>query len=171
MRKQIQIPLESVKHWMDQNKPISWIAKQLNVSRDVIRKNFPDYKGKQGANESLHGNNQISAIEKLFSSGNYKDYCETALRNKAKKLLIHRNGHKCSVCGYTEWNNQPIPLTCDHIDGNSQNCQLDNFRLICANCDRQQQTFGSKNKGKGRIAARKYWEENKQFYSKNTDIV
>ena len=171
MRKLIQIPLENVKPWMDQRKPINWIAKQLNVSRDVFKRCFPEYKGKQGCNESLHSNNQIDVIEKLFSTDEYKKFCESALRTKAKKLLIHRNGHKCSVCNYTEWNKQPIPLTCDHIDGNSQNCALENFRLICANCDRQQDTFGSKNKGKGRISARKYWAKNKQFYNKDIPVV
>lgn len=165
------ISLEIVKPWIDQNKPISWIVKQINVTRDTFKRKFPDYKGRQGHKPEQYRKNEIVEIEKTFATNDYKKYCETALRTKAKKYLIHKHGHKCSVCGYSEWNKLPIPLTCDHIDGNSQNCHLSNFRLICANCDRQQATFGSKNKGKGRIAARKHWENNKQFYSKNTDIV
>lgn len=165
------VSLDSVPLWIEQNKPISWIANQLNITRTTFKRRFPNYKGKQGLKPECYRKNEIDEIEKTFLTEDYKNYSEAALRTKAKKLLIHKNGHKCSICNFTEWNKQPIPLTCDHIDGNSQNCSLSNFRLICANCDRQQQTFGSKNKGRGRIAARKHWKENKQFYSKNTDIV
>ena len=165
------IPLESVKHWIEQNKPISWIAKQVNVSISCFKRNFPNYNGNQGQRPDLYKKNSVEEIEKDILNNSITQYAEPVIRSKIKKYLLHKNGHKCSVCNYTTWNNLPIPLTCDHIDGNSLNCSVENFRLICANCDRQQITFGSKNKGNGRIAARKYWCKNKQFYNKNADIV
>ena len=54
------------------------------------------------------------------------------------------------ICSLSEWQNQRIPLVCDHIDGNSQNIDITNFRVICNNCDSLLPTFKGKNKGKGR---------------------
>ena len=153
--------------WVGERKTIKWMAEQLKCSRWALQKRIPTYKGNKGfRSEKVITKNSINAIEFLFSSDEFKKYSENTLRTKAKKLLIFKNGHVCCVCGLSEWNKQPIPLTCDHIDGNSQNCKIENFRLICANCDRQQPTFGSKNKGRGRIASKKYWLKNKKYYNK-----
>lgn len=86
---------------------------------------------------------------------------------KVKKYLIHKHGRKCSLCGLTEWMGQPIPLTLDHIDGNSDNWNLDNLRLLCGNCDRIQPTYAGKNKGRGKsrkrndIRLKRYYEDKK----------
>lgn len=58
--------------------------------------------------------------------------------------------HQCVICKETMWMGAPIPLTMDHIDGNPGNNALENLRLVCANCDRQLPTFGSRNRGFGR---------------------
>lgn len=164
--KTVNLDAQQLNVWANEGKTIKWMSEQLNVARETIKKRLPGYKGNKGLREHRILSNTIEQIQKLFSTDEYKQYSEPALRTKAKKLLLHNLGHRCSVCGYSTWNNKPIPLTCDHIDGDSSNCCFDNFRLICANCDRQQPTFGSKNKGRGRIASRKYWLENKQFYNK-----
>jgi 5-methylcytosine-specific restriction endonuclease McrA len=41
----------------------------------------------------------------------------------------------------TEWLGQPIPLEIDHIDGDSTNNSLDNFRILCPNCHAQTPTY------------------------------
>lgn len=71
-------------------------------------------------------------------------------RNRVRIYLENKYGHKCSICGITEWRGQPVPLVVDHIDGNSRNHKVDNFRLICNNCDAQLPTYKAKNKGNGR---------------------
>jgi len=73
-----------------------------------------------------------------------------------KKYLIEKDGHKCSICGGTEWQGQPIPLIIDHIDGRASNNNLDNLRIVCANCDCQLPTFKSKNKNSDRKRTGKY---------------
>lgn len=74
---------------------------------------------------------------------------ETNLR-EARRYLIEKFGHKCSICGLSEWMGQPIPLVVDHIDGNPTNHKVCNFRLVCGNCDMQLPTYKAKNKGNGR---------------------
>lgn len=66
-------------------------------------------------------------------------------RHFARSWLEYKHGHMCSICGLSEWNGQPIPLVVDHIDGNPQNHKIDNFRLLCPNCDAQQKTYKSRN--------------------------
>lgn len=50
----------------------------------------------------------------------------------------------------SEWMGKPMPLVCDHVDGDHANQKLTNFRLVCGNCDMQLDTYKSKNKGRGR---------------------
>ena len=54
--------------------------------------------------------------------------------------------HRCSNCDLEEWNNLPIPLELDHIDGNHENNELQNLRLLCPNCHAQCPTHAGKNK-------------------------
>lgn len=42
--------------------------------------------------------------------------------------------------------NKPLTLTLDHANGNRMDNRLENLRFVCPNCDRQQDTYGSKNK-------------------------
>ena len=38
----------------------------------------------------------------------------------------------------------------EHIDGNSENNNIENLELLCPNCHSLTPTFGALNKGKGR---------------------
>ena len=75
---------------------------------------------------------------------------ELLTNNTARKYLVNRRGHFCEICGIKTWLDKPILLIVDHIDGNSQNNQVDNLRLICSNCDATLPTYKSKNLGSGR---------------------
>ena len=80
---------------------------------------------------------------------------EATARRHAKKYLIHTLGNTCSICGTSEWINNPVPLVCDHVDGNTANNNIENFRLVCCNCDALLPTYKSKNK-KGRHYDKEY---------------
>jgi len=75
---------------------------------------------------------------------------ERVTRPTVYRLLVEERGNHCEICNLTEWNNQPIRLWVDHIDGYATNNNWSNFRLICPNCDSQLDTCRAKNKGKGR---------------------
>lgn len=87
----------------------------------------------------------------LIKSGNYKSIqCQTL-----KKFLIETRGYKCESCRLSDWLNQKIVLTLEHIDGDSTNNKLDNVQLLCWNCHSLTPTFGSKNKNGTRCWRRK----------------
>lgn len=71
-------------------------------------------------------------------------------KTSLKRYLTEKHGYKCSCCGISKWNEKPLVLEVDHIDGNSYNNNEDNLRLICPNCHSQTDTYKAKNKGNGR---------------------
>jgi hypothetical protein len=64
-----------------------------------------------------------------------------------KRYLTEARGYRCEVvdCGLSEWMGKPITLHLDHIDGNSDNDQVDNVRLLCPNCHSQTETYCGRN--------------------------
>lgn len=79
-------------------------------------------------------------LRKWYKKGNYTEY-------------------KCSICGQEPfWNGKELTLTLDHINGINTDDRLENLRWVCSNCDRQLDTFCSKNNRKERI------NKAKQFY-------
>lgn len=70
---------------------------------------------------------------------------------QVRKYLLEVNGHICAICHNTKWGDVSIPLLLDHIDGNSENQDIENLRMICGNCDMLLPTYKGKNRGKGRV--------------------
>ena len=72
--------------------------------------------------------------------------------SRLKERLIKANllEHKCHKCGITEWQNEPIALQLDHINGISNDHRLENLRLLCPNCHSQTDTYAGKNKNKNK---------------------
>ncbi len=63
-----------------------------------------------------------------------------------KELLFEEQKGKCLWCEFDTWNGKRICLEMDHIDGNKENEQRKNLRLLCPNCHAQTDTYKSKNK-------------------------
>lgn len=55
---------------------------------------------------------------------------------------------KCALCGITDWRGKSLAFNLDHIDGDKLNWSLENLRLVCPNCDSQQDTFAGRNVGR-----------------------
>jgi len=84
-------------------------------------------------------------------------------RKPAKRYLKEERGIQCEVCGLRKWQGQEVPLVLDHIDGNSDNWDLTNLRLICGNCDMQTPFYCGKNYGNGRHYRRQRYKEGKSY--------
>ena len=53
---------------------------------------------------------------------------------------------KCTICSQELfWNNKPLVLILDHINGNNRDNRLENLRWVCPNCNSQLDTTNARN--------------------------
>ena len=77
-------------------------------------------------------------VREAIESGNYT-------RANAFTYFKKTTEYKCSCCGISDWNDKPITLQIDHIDGDNSNNVIKNLRYLCPNCHTQTDTWGVKN--------------------------
>lgn len=65
-------------------------------------------------------------------------------KNLRKKIVLNEQNNKC-LCGINEWNGKRLTLQLDHIDGNRNNNQRTNLRILCPNCHSITETYSGKN--------------------------
>jgi hypothetical protein len=73
----------------------------------------------------------------------------TYCRRLIKQRILDQNlmEYKCAICNIGPvWNNKPMPLILDHINGINNDNKLTNLRFVCSNCDSQLDTYKSKNR-------------------------
>jgi hypothetical protein len=60
----------------------------------------------------------------------------------------------CDRCKIDSWQNEPITLELDHIDGDAANNKISNLRLLCPNCHSLTSTYRGRsiNTGKKRVS-------------------
>jgi 5-methylcytosine-specific restriction endonuclease McrA len=85
------------------------------------------------------GLNKNPTNEELFIEN--CPYSSRFVKTRICKLI----SYECSICGISEWNNKPIALQLDHINGIRNDNRLENLRLLCPNCHTQTETWGVKN--------------------------
>ena len=83
-----------------------------------------------------------------------------------RRWLKETQGETCQICSGGVWMGKPMPLTIDHVDGNGQNTRPDNLRFVCGNCGMQLPTFTGRNRGKGRVARKKWDDQRYQIMKK-----
>lgn len=68
-------------------------------------------------------------------------------RTNIRRAVIRFNvlQYQCKVCNNSGmWNNQPITLQLDHINGVTSDNRIENLRFLCPNCHSQTLTYGNK---------------------------
>ena len=97
---------------------------------------------------------KIQRIEKGDATLYFKQY---------KKYLISIHGNKCMECGWCKVNQYTgkIPVELEHVDGNADNNNLDNLKLLCPSCHSLTPTYGALNKGNGRYKRRQRYKYGK----------
>jgi len=89
------------------------------------------------------GNHQRFSTKDILE-GKHPQYSTCKLKARLLKENILENS--CSNCKITTWNNKPIVLHLDHINGIPKDHRLENLRLLCPNCHSQTDTWCGRNK-------------------------
>ena len=98
-------------------------------------------------------NNKISTSHFKLVQKNQYHYTPSngkTIRSQSnfKKNLIKEEKliNKCAICNIEPiWNNKPLILHLDHINGDHHNNDLSNLRLVCPNCHSQTDTYTGRN--------------------------
>jgi hypothetical protein len=89
------------------------------------------------------------SAQKIFKEGTHPSGKYLA---KLLKLVANRE-YKCEICNISEWQNKPLGLQVDHINGVHHDNRLENLRFICPNCHSQTETFcGAGNTGSHKVS-------------------
>lgn len=142
---------ESIQKLRDEGKNYNEIGKILGLAKSTISYYVGSRKGKHDIKYCRNCNASINQSQTFCS-----DICQKENKNKTRierlengelssnktirKALLEIDA-RCSLCGTTpEWNGKPLTLDVDHIDGNSDNNEYKNLRLLCPNCHSQMET-------------------------------
>jgi hypothetical protein len=115
-------------------------AFKVNVSR--LNFDISHFTGQGHLHGKRHNwGNGRPLTDLLVENSDCKSYHSLKLRLIKNNLLSNR----CYICQINEWNNAPLKLQLDHINGNNTDNRIENLRLICPNCHSQTSTFAGKN--------------------------
>lgn len=88
------------------------------------------------------GWNKIPLNEIL--DGLWPSYSTSHLSKRLRKDSILE--YVCQSCGNIgEWENKPLTLELDHVNGDRTDHKIENLRFLCPNCHTQTPTYKSKN--------------------------
>jgi hypothetical protein len=94
----------------------------------------------------------MQSMGSKYSINNKDIFCKNSKysnNSQIKKKIINEYGilEQCSICQTGNiWNNEPLSLQLDHINGINNDHRLENLRLLCPNCHSQTETFSGKRK-------------------------
>lgn len=131
---------------------MSEAARKLSMPFSTFKRKAGDHyapnQGAKGTKKPFKRNGHSGVIlTSDILSGNYPRYST----NRLKKRLIKEGILKetCMTCGlFGLWNDKPLVLHLDHINGVNNDHRLNNLQLLCPNCHSQTDTYAGKNKGR-----------------------
>ena len=93
-------------------------------------------------------------VDYLDKTRDIEDYTSNKVPMQSDKLKIRliNEGYlepQCAICGITRWLDGEVPLQLDHKDGNKDNNNLKNLRLLCPNCHALTPQYRLKDEFKG----------------------
>ena len=142
MRKRIEVSKEKLQWAVDQQNSATAASEVLGMSFMTFKRRCQEYgiyKTNQGGKGAAKPRPKARIpLDKIFSNEHHMS------GNRIKRKLLDEGliENKCEICGLLPmWNDKPLVLQLDHIDGNNANNARNNLRLLCPNCHTQTDTF------------------------------
>jgi hypothetical protein len=109
---------------------------------------------------------------KFKNLGKISSYMPLEIYLKEKLYKEHYKKRVCELCGQDEiWKGHKISLILDHIDGNHENNDIVNLRIVCPNCNASLPTFAGRNTNKNRIKLQTKFKKEKDKKEKNDNLI
>lgn len=132
--KYINEHLDLIKQLIQEKRPKSEIARELNIKYETLNKHLKklniNYKGNPNRKGIEHNEAQKDINEYLKINGPYI----TAARLRIKLINSGLKEEKCECCGLSMWIGKRIPLELHHINKNHYDNRLENIQILCSNC-------------------------------------
>jgi hypothetical protein len=89
---------------------------------------------------------RLEPLEEVLAAGRRRN------RNHVKRriLLAGLKAARCEECGRADWRGKPLSLELHHINGDGLDNRLENLSLLCPNCHSQTDTWGGRNRRRGK---------------------
>jgi hypothetical protein len=117
----------------------NWITLKRRLISDEI--DVSTLEANRAASKKERSTNQIP-LEGILIDGS--TYSRGNLKKRLLKLGLLQN--KCYNCDHLpKWDNKPLVMVLDHINGKNDDNRIENLRLLCPNCNSQTKTFSGRN--------------------------
>jgi Zn finger protein HypA/HybF involved in hydrogenase expression len=93
------------------------------------------------AQASMQAKNPPAPLSEMLVENSRFDYRQVKIRVLRAKLLPL----ECTICHIKDWQDKPLTLAMDHINGINNDHRIENLRLICPNCHSQTDTYCGRN--------------------------
>ena len=135
---------EEIRKIVSQSITKAEIAKKLGYSSDggTTHQTLNKYFTEHNIDTSHLGKKTIKYTEETV-------FCKDGTIAQHALVKWYKKGkytpYECSICGQQPfWNDKPLIMILDHINGNHHDDRLENLRWVCPNCNYQLETTGYK---------------------------